>query len=71
MTVDPNQTSSKYANRHITPWGLVLPTVNVNYFETKTNVIKMIQNSYTFRGLPIEDSHVHIANFFEICALLS
>ncbi|KAK8963465.1 hypothetical protein KSP40_PGU006799 [Platanthera guangdongensis] len=36
-------------------------------FEIKSSIIKMIQNSVHFEGLPNEDRNDHMSNFLEIC----
>ena len=65
----PNRTISEFAKPSIDGLGssIARPNIEADHFEIKSHVIHMIQSSCTFNGLPDEDPHAHIANFFAIC----
>ncbi|KAI5667479.1 hypothetical protein M9H77_17332 [Catharanthus roseus] len=42
------------------------PRVEVNNFEIKLNVIRMLQNNVKFDGLPEEHPNAYISNFLEM-----
>ena len=43
------------------------PAIQANHFELKPAMIRMIQTSVQFSGLPSEDANAHIAEFLELC----
>ncbi|KAK5845483.1 hypothetical protein PVK06_001673 [Gossypium arboreum] len=46
---------------------IVRPTIAVNTFELKPNIIQMIQQFVQYDGLQDEDPNAHLVNFLELC----
>ena len=56
----------------VSPWSediscIQLPPIQARSFKLKPGLIKLIQTSYSFGGLPYEDPNEHIMRFIEVC----
>jgi hypothetical protein len=57
---------------HVPPWSediscIQSPPISARSFKVKSGLIKLIQASYSFGGLPHEDPNEHIMQFIEVC----